>query len=468
MNKRPLLFISLLAGVMGIGPLAQAQTLEEALAAAYLNNPTLKAERAALRATDEQAPQASSDWRPSVEMTGIAGYSLNKSNTIRTTNGLQHRNPRSLAVTLSQSIYQGGQTWAAIREAENTIKAGRRQLAVVEQTVLLSAVTAFMDVYRDQAVLELNINNEQVLTRQFEATEDRFEVGEITRTDVSQARARLARATADRIDAEGSLEITRATFRNVVGYVPGKLDLPKPPEDLPVSKEEAIKVAAIANPNVIEAEFLEKAQRDNVDQTKGELLPSLDLSGSAKRAFDSFSEVSRFDSYEAKLILTVPIYQSGAVYSRLREAKQQVGEQRQLIDQKRRDAVESATQAWETLQTARARIDSFKTQIKSSEVALEGVQMEAAVGSRTVLEILNAEQELLDAKASMVRARRDEIVAIFNLKEATGKLTAKQLKLPVDFYDPTSHYQEVRGKWFGGSSTGGAESETKGDPRVED
>lgn len=464
MNKRQLLFLCLFIIAAFHGSLAQGQTLEEALTAAYLNNPTLTAERAALRATDEQAPQAISGWRPTVEMVGDAGLSINKNNQAVDTYRQQHRNPRSVGLTISQSIYKGGQTEAAINEAENMIKAGRRRLMAVEQTVLMSAVATFMDVYRDQAVLALNISNEQVLKRQLEAAQDRFNVGEITRTDVSQAQARLARATADRINAEGNLEITRAAYRNVVGMMPGNLEYPKSPKDLPASLNDANNAAAEANPSVAEAEFNEKARRANVDQTQGELLPSIDLLGTAKRAFDSTSEESRVDTYEAKLTLTVPIYQSGAVYSRLREAKQLVGEQRQLIDKARRDAVQSSTQAWESLQTARAQIDSFKTQIKSSEVALEGVQREASVGSRTVLDILDAEQELLDAKVSMVRAERDEVVATFKLKEAIGKLTARHLTLPVDFYDPASHYNEVRDKWFGigGDINDPANEKTKG------
>ena len=465
MNKRLPVLLSILIGLTSFADFARAQTLDEALAATYLNNPTLKSERSKLRATDEQVPQAISDWRPSVEMTGEAGSSANMSNSSTGSNRHQHRDLRSLDFTLSQSLYKGGQTQAAISEAENTVLAERNHLKVVEQNVLLDAVEAYMGVFRDQAVLELNASNEQVLRRQLEATEDRFNVGEITRTDVHQAQARLARATADRIESEGSLEITRATYHKIVGDMPGKLNRPEPPEDIPASKEEAINVAMVSNPSVIESEFDEKAKLDAVDQTRGELLPSVDLSGTAKRAFDSAGEESRVDTYEAKLTLTVPIYQSGAVYSRLREAKQDVGEQRQKVDEARRAAIESASQAWEAVQTARARIDSFKSQINASEIALEGVEREAAVGSRTVLDILDAEQELLDAKVSMVRAQRDEIVAIFELKEAMGKLTVRQLNLPVDFYDPTRHYQEVRGKWFGASTSGDAEAmEAGGSP----
>ncbi len=457
MNKPLSVVFSMLVGWLGLLQPAQAQTLEEAFASAYLNNPTLLAQRAKLRAVDEQVPQALSNWRPEMEIESDAGISAVASNRATGTDRHQRREPRSLSLTLNQPLYRGGRTLAATSEAENAVKAERARLRDVEQTVLLDVVTAYMDVFRDQAVLELNINNEQVLKRQLEASRDRFEVGEITRTDVHQAEARLARATAERIQAEGDLIVSRASYRNTVGEMPGKLIRHETPTGLPTSEAEAIKAAAVDNPNVIEAEFDERASLDNVGEVQGELLPSVDFEGSAGRSFNSSSEDSRIDTYTAKVTLSMPLYQSGSVYSRLREARQTAAELRRKVDQARRDATEETTQAWEGLQTARARIESFLSQINASEIALEGVQREAAVGSRTVLDILDAEQELLDARVDFVRAERDEMVAIFELKKAMGQLTAGQLQLPVDFYDPEVHYRRVRGKWFGGAIQGGTE-----------
>ena len=458
MNKSLSVVFFLLAGWLGLAQLAHAQTLNEALIAAYLNNPTLLAQRAKLRAVDEQVPQALSNWRPTMEIESDAGVSAIYKNA---TSGddpdrRQHREPRSLSLSLDQSLYRGGRTLAATSEAENTVKAERARLLDVEQTVLLDVVKAYMDVFRDQAVLELNINNEQVLKRQLEASLDRFEVGETTRTDVHQSEARLARETADRIQAEGDLIVSRASYRNTVGEIPGKLIQPEAPAGLPTSEAEAIGAAATDNPIVTEAEFDEKASLDDVDEVRGELLPSVDLEGSAKRAFNSSGKDSRSDTYTAKVTLSVPLYQSGSVYSRLREARQTAAELRRKFDQARRDATEETIQAWEGLQTARARIESFLSQIKANEIALEGVQREAAVGSRTVLDILDAEQELLDARVDLVRAGRDEMVAIYELKKAMGQLTAGQLQLPVDFYDPEVHYRQVRHKWFGGAVQGGS------------
>lgn len=442
----------LLAGLGGLYGLAHAQTLEEALAAAYANNPTLLAQRAKLRATDEQVVQALSKWRPTVEMVGDAGTAQIESNVA--TNQRQFRDPRSLSFTLDQDLYRGGRTMAATREAENTVKAERARLLVVEQAVLRDAATAFVDVVRNQAVLELNIKNEQRLARQLEATRDRFRVGDDTRTDVSQAESRLSSSRADRFQAQGDLEISRAVYRTLVGEAPGRLSAPTPLGALPSSWEEAVAISVAEAPNVIAADFDARASADDADEVRGELLPTVSLEGSAKRAFDTAGEESRVDTLAATVTLTVPLYQSGAVYSRLREARQTLGRRRLLIDEARRAAAESATRAWESLQTSRAQIEAFKAAIKAAEIALEGVEREASVGSRTVLDVLDAEQELLDASVSFVSAERDEMAAIFDLKVALGHMSAARLELNVAPYDPDRHYREVRPMWFGGESFG--------------
>jgi outer membrane protein len=433
---------------------ANAQTIEDTLITAYRNNPTLLGQRAKLRSTDEGVPQALSDWRPSVEITGSAGLE-GINNSIATDRG-QHREPRSLGVTLTQSLYRGGRTLASTREAENTVHAERARLSGTEQDVLLDAATAFLDVFRDEAVLKLNINNEQVLKRQFEATRDRFEVGEITRTDVHQAEARLAGAAADRIESEGNLEASRATYQNIVGMsAPRGLKAPARAYALPDDKVTANMAAAVDNPVVVSAEFDRKALEDRVDEVRGELLPTLSVSTEATRAFESSSQTGRLDTAKLTLNLTVPLYQQGEVFSRLREAKQDVAEQVQIVDKARRDAIEEATRAWESLVTARARVKSFKAQIKANVVALEGVEREAQVGSRTVLDVLDAEQEMLDSRVAHVRAQRDELVAVFELKEGMGQLTAREMRLPVEYYDSTGHYRGVRNKWFGGAGKDG-------------
>ena len=349
------------------GGTALGQTLQEALATAYENNPTLNAQRARLRATDEQVPQALSGYRPTVRTFSEVGPRFQDSNQEslvgKENNALFGR---TYGASIEQPLFRGGQTVAAVRGAENTVRAERARLESTEQSVLLNAATAYSDVYRDQAVLELNIRNEQRLARQLEATRDRFQVGEVTRTDVSQAEARLARATAERIGAEGALAASRATFRNVVGVVPGVLARPPLPRELPASLADANEIATDNNPNVTTAAFQERSARDSVDQVRGELWPTVSLIGRVQRDQDVSRRDSRFDSAEALVNLTVPLYQAGAVYSRLRQQKQVVAEQRRLLDQSQNNAVEDANSGVELTRDRRRR-DRFFHQAGGSE-----------------------------------------------------------------------------------------------------
>ncbi len=429
---------------------ARADTLQDALVLAYQNNPTLLAERARLRSTDESVSQAVSGWRPTVSISGDAGWQFRSRTTSSGSDkGSDTTVPRGASLSIDQNLYNGGQTSAATRRAENLVRADRARLLRTEQTVLLSAVTAYVGVVQDQAVLELRINNQRVLRRQLEATQDRFSVGEVTRTDVAQAESRLSRATAERVRAEGDLVNSRATYQNVVGAAPGKLGPAKPLKDLPANETESVKLAREHGFAVIEADFVERAARDQVDQVTGELLPTLSLSGDFSRDYENQNSESETDTVAITATLSVPLYQSGSVSSRIRAAKQVVAQRRNERNSAVRDAREEGTRGWENLETAQAQIRSFTAQVRATEIALEGVQQEALVGSRTVLDVLDAEQELLDASVSLVRAERDEVVAAYQLRSAIGRLTAESLKLPVKAYDFTKNYRRVRNKWFG-------------------
>lgn len=425
-----------------------AQTFKEALAAAYNNNPTLQAARAQLRATDEQVPQARSNFGPTAVVNGNAGrQSVNQTTAFFSTSGI--RNPRGAQVIISQPLYRGGRTQAETERAENSVKAGRAELTATEQSVLLSAGTAYLDVYRDQAVLDLNVNNEQVLARQLEETQEQFKVGVVTQTDVSQAQARLAQAKAGRTQAEGTLNSSRAAFRNVTGISPGKLN---PPDaslgGLPASGDEAA-AASAQNPNVTAANFNELAARNDIDVNFGELLPTLSLNGEYDRNEDTASKQSFVESKSITAQLSVPIFPGAAVYSRVRQAKQTVQQRRDEIEEASRNAAQQATQAYEALTTAQAQVKSFEAQIKANEVALTGVRQEATVGTRTVLDILNAEQELLNSEVSKVTADHDAWVAMLQLKSAVGQLTAENLELPVQQYNVEQHYKDVHDKFWG-------------------
>jgi TolC family type I secretion outer membrane protein len=429
---------------------AGAMTLSEALSAAYNNNPTLLAERAQLRATDEQVPQALSGWRPTVQATGSIGGGWSDTNSDDVLGGGSRSSvPRSVGLSVSQPVYQGGRTVAATARAENLVQAERARMVAIEQQVFTDAITAFMDVVQNQAVLDLSVNNEQVLRRQLEASNDRFRVGEITRTDVAQSESRLALAISDRIQAENNLEASRAAFERVVGEPPGRLDAPADRVALPSNRQEALTLSAQNNPTVVSALFTEAAAREAVRQVRGELLPDLRIVGNVQRNEDQSISGRISNSASVTAQITVPLYEAGSVYSRTREAQQTVAQRRSQVDDARRVAVQQGTTAWETLQSNRARVESLRSSIRAAQIALEGVQQEAAVGSRTVLDILNAEQELFNARVNLVRAQRDQLVSEFQLAAATGRLTAPDLNLPVQLYDVDKHYQAVRNKWIG-------------------
>jgi TolC family type I secretion outer membrane protein len=429
---------------------AGAMTLSEALSAAYNNNPTLLAERAQLRATDEQVPQALSGWRPTVQATGSIGGGWSDTNSDDVLGGGSRSSvPRSVGLSVSQPVYQGGRTVAATARAENLVQAERARMVAIEQQVFTDAITAFMDVVQNQAVLDLSVNNEQVLRRQLEASNDRFRVGEITRTDVAQSESRLALAISDRIQAENNLEASRAAFERVVGEPPGRLDAPADRVALPSNRQEALTLSAQNNPTVVSALFTEAAAREAVRQVRGELLPDLRIVGNVQRNEDQSISGRISNSASVTAQITVPLYEAGSVYSRTREAQQTVAQRRSQVDDARRVAVQQGTTAWETLQSNRARVESLRSSIRAAQIALEGVQQEAAVGSRTVLDILNAEQELFNARVNLVRAQRDQLVSEFQVAAATGRLTASDLNLPVQLYDVDKHYQAVRNKWIG-------------------
>ncbi|MBV9152939.1 MAG: TolC family outer membrane protein, partial [Alphaproteobacteria bacterium] len=414
-----------------------AQTLTEAFAYAYNNNPQLLAQRALLRSTDESVPQALSNWRPTVTLTGSAGIERAGFAAAHSPTSFSTFEPRSVDLRITQPVYRGGRTEAQTRQAINQVQSTRAQTLGVETTVFQNVAQFYLDVVRDQTLVEVNRNNEQVLRRQLEATQDRFRVGEVTRTDVAQAESQLAQATAQRISAEGQLEVSRANYARFVGHPPGRLVQPRERPVLPATREEALALAANNNPNVISANFTELAARENIDVIRGQLLPQISLVGDLSRSFapSVTLSTSRQDTASVVAQLTVPLYEAGLVYSQTRQAEQTVGQRRSQVDDARRLAVQQAAQAWETLQSARAAITSFGAAVRAAQVALEGVQQEALVGSRTVLDVLISEQQLFNTQSQLVNAQHDAAVAEFNLAAATGRLIAPELRLPVQLYD---------------------------------
>jgi TolC family type I secretion outer membrane protein len=426
---------------------ASATSLRDALVTTYLTSPTLEEGRSQLRQVDELVPQALAGYRPSLFLNGeLAG----ERSTIRQNNQVfdQNRLGKSVNLTLRQNLYSGGGTQAQVSQAENQVRAQRARLYALEQQVLLDAVDAYTAAFRDQSVLELALNNEERLQRQLEATRDRFEVGEVARTDVAQAEARLSRARADVEQAKADLASSRAFFERVVGEAPSQLEEPKVLADLPKTEGETRTIAQ-QNPDIIAATFDLYAARDNVDVQFSSLLPSLDLQALLEYSDEPTANIEWGRTAALGLNLSVPLYQGGGEYSRVRESRQRVRQQRDRLEGAHRGVQELVTASWERLLAATAAIEAFRDEVRANQIALEGVEQEALVGARTVLDVLDAEQELFTSQVNLVRASREEILASYQLKLAVGQLTVTGLELPVEPFDAASYYLRNRTRLFG-------------------
>ncbi|ABS64611.1 type I secretion outer membrane protein, TolC family [Parvibaculum lavamentivorans DS-1] len=443
-----------LTGFLAVTP-ASAENLIDALTAAYATNPTLQAQRAQLRATDELVPQALSGWRPNLQAQGAYGVTSTDTTLNNGASARDDLRPLSGSVTLSQNLFAGGRTVNATDQAEASVQSGRESLLSVEQTTLLNAVQAYMNVIRDQSVLELNRNNVEVLKRQLDATTDRFRVGELTRTDTAQSEARLSLARSNLIAAEAQLTASRAFYERIVGQLPGTLEKPNRLEGLPATEEEARALAAQNNPSLRAARYSEEASREAIKVAKGALLPSFDVQAQYQYGRDPSSTIRDVEESSLLGVLTIPLYQSGVEYSRVREAKEINNQSRLQIYAVQRQVDEAVRNAWEQLRASRASITSTSEQANASNIALEGVRQESEVGARTTLDVLDAEQEFLNARVALVSAERDLAVAEYGLLAAMGQLTARNLELPVEYYDPEANYGEVRNKWIGFGTASG-------------
>jgi outer membrane protein len=447
-----------LAGITGAAALviggassATGQTLTQALAETYNTNPQLLAQRALLRATDEQVPQALSGWRPTVNFTGNVGGSRASFAEPPAHTQFFSFYTNSLNLQVTQSIYSGGRTLAQTRQAMDTVESTRAQTLAIETTVFQAVAMAYLDVVRDQALVQVDRNNVEVLRKQLEATQDRFRVGEVTRTDVAQAESSLAQAIGTETTAEGTLAQSRAEYVRAVGHSPGILLLPRERPTLPATREEAQSLAANNNYSVISANFAELAARDNIDVVKSQLLPQISLVGTYSRLVaPSITLNSALESEGTiQAQMTWSLYEGGNIYSQTRQAEQTVGQRLSQVDDARRAAVQTATDAWETLKSARASVASFAAAVRAAQIALEGVQQQALVGTATTLDVLIQNQQLLTTQQQLITAEHDAALAEFSLAAAIGTLTAADLHLPVQLYDMERHFKEVRYKWAG-------------------
>ena len=434
-----------LAGLMMAGN-AQCETLKEALAAAYTANATIQAQRFSQRATDEQLPQALSGWRPTASLSGDV------------TRGRQYFNfggspvemltNRTATVELDQPLYRAG-VGADIERAKAAIAGGRADLDAVEQAQLLDAALAYLDVFRDQKVVELNVNLVEVLTFNRKDVDATFRAGTATETDTSQAAARLSGAISGRLGAESQLKVSRAAFRTLVGDDAQALDQPVPLGLLPGTEEEAMVGAEARNPAIRSAIQKLEAARQQVDVVRAQLLPKLDGVIQAQHEDELFSKSVRLNSATIGVTASVPIYEGGTVYAQTRAARESVSAADKQQLQTRREVRQDVSGAWAALAAARAQRQNFIDQIKANEVALRDTGKEVAVGTRTRLDYLNAEQELFGSRVNLAVAEHDILAASFRLEAAMGDFTPAALGLDVAPYDPSTHLDAVKDKWVG-------------------
>ncbi len=432
---------------------AWGQSLEDTLIMAYNSNPTLQAERASLRAIDEGRVQAMAGRLPTVSAdASIARQHVESQSTFVigddrvSSNSTSDATPKNYSITASQLIYGGGQVSGAIDQATAQIMAGRESLRSVEQTVLVDAVTAFMNVRRDARVVDIRRNNAEVLAQHLQAARDRFEVGEITRTDVAQAEARLSGAQAELSAAQSQLAVSRAAYERVTGQPPATLEEPPALPGMPDSLADAAEFAYQSSPQLLAAQFSEESARHAIRIARSNLRPEVTLSASASAARDSSFSGDERDSTSVTGRVSIPIFTGGLNRSRVRAAVAQEEQARHQVRQARRQVTEGVTNAWSNYVTSLAVIESSQQAVRANEIALDGVEQEAYVGIRTTLDVLDAEQELLNSRLTLVTAERDSYVAGYQLLQAMGLVSAEQLGLAVDVYDPAE--QDMRQSRF--------------------
>ena len=451
------------AAVVLLGQLAvlpvRADTMEGALLRAYRNNPQLNAQRASVRVIDENVPQALAGYRPKVAGVFAAGVGY----TDQLADGSAGKKieqgdqtPHSATLTVTQTVYNGNQTANKTRAAESQVFGAREGLRLMEQSVLLAAATIYMDYLRDAAILEVQKSNTHVLELTLKQTRDRYSAGLVTPTDVAQSEAQLAAAQSQELAAVSTLTTTRANFRRIVGIEPANLQ-PASPVDryLPPTVGGAIELALRQNPNVTAAMYGVDVSFLTVKINEGALYPSVSLQASVSKVWDpNITTINQFTA-AANAQLNVPIYQGGAEYSLIRQSKESLQQQRLTLEQVRDQARADLVTAWGQLLAGKAQVIAAQSQVEASELAYLGTSKEAQVGQRTVIDILNAQQTLVNARVALVTAQHDRVVASYAVLSAIGRLSPQVLHLSTQTYDPSVHYQQVRDNWIGVSTPDG-------------
>jgi len=433
---------------------ASADTLREALLSTYETNPTITAQREALKATDATVAIARAAGRPQLSATAGVNRDLSRSGILETN---AHGPTLSVGADVSMPLFSGGRVSNSVKAAKTRVEAGRALLRGTEGDVFTQAVAAYMDVIRDRAIVELNHNNVRVLETNLQATQDRFEIGDVTRTDVAQSQARLELGRANLAISEGNEATSEQEYRRVIGHEPGDLAPPPPLPPLPKTPEQAVQIALANNPDIVAASRQAQAAGYDVNVARALRLPTLSAVGSGTYVNEIGGQLGNLPSTGGQtsvgLNATVPIYQGGGAGARIREAQAIEGQTLEQAVGTERSVVAQTRSAFAAYQATQEAISSQETAVKANELALEGARAERSVGTRTVLDVLNAEQELLNSQVSLVTARRDAYVAGFQLLNAMGQAEARDLGLDGGpLYDPLGNYRRVAGDWNDWSS----------------
>ena len=460
----------------------RAESISSALSRAYMGNPDLNQQRASTRATDENVSKAKAQYRPQVAGTASVGYnreveSLNSSTASTTTTGTTATTgtatttaaagaaasasafgsvnsstfPSQAQLTVTQNIFNGNRSANGVRQAESSVMLARETTRNTEQNTLLNGATAYMNVLRDTAILELNKNNITVLEEQLRQTRDRFNVGEVTRTDVAQAESSLANARSQYFTAQANLQTSIANYRQIIGVEPRRLEAARPIDSLlPPTLDTAIQISFTEHPSIAAAFHNVDVAQLQVQINEAALYPTLNIVGSvqAANAYQGFAAGKYFNGSILGQ-LNVPLYTGGQDFANVRQAKELLAQARLQADLQRANVRANVVSNWGLLQSSKAVVRSAQAAVKSSEIALDGVREEAKVGQRTTLDVLIAQQTLLQSRVSLVSAQRDRVVATYAVEAAVGRLSAANLNLAVIEYDPTLHLEQVKDKWFG-------------------
>jgi outer membrane protein len=438
-------------GLTGVRP-AVGETLPEAMVKAYQSSPQLNADRARQRGTDENVPQALAGYRPQIVASLGAGLQAVRDllpvNTIQTAT----LRPWTIGVTVTQVLFNGFKTANSVRVAEFQVQSGREALRNTGQGALLDAVTAYMNVLANQALVEAQRTNVSVLREILATTKRRLDAGDVTPTDTAQAESRLSRGLADLNAAEVALAISKATYTQVIGDAPSQLAAATPVDRLsPVSLAASVETANHEHPAVLGASYDVDVAQTTIKVAESSLLPTVSVQGSASRTVETDTSLTTTSTDQASIIgqINVPIYDGGTAASQTRQAKEMASQSRMVLEQVRNQSRTAVVSAWVSNEGTKVALTAAESEVRAADVALQGVRREAQGGQRTTIDVLNAQQDLTSARSRLIQAQRDRVIASYTLLSAVGRLDVHTLNLNTPDYLPDLHYHQVRDAWHG-------------------